>query len=116
MGSPEACHSLGIAYFGGDVDMVGGVDLQKAKNYFERAAKLSPNFEVPEQIYEALEMEEMEKEEEMEEEADKLRKKRNETMGIAQEARETGKFGYMAGAVALGLVAIFGFHFLANRQ
>jgi len=116
LGSPDANHSLGIAYFGGDVAMVEGVDLYKARSYFEQAAKLSPEFEVPEQILEAIEEDEAEKEEEKEEEAEKLRQKRNETMGIAQEARESGKFGYMAGAVVFGLVAIFGFHWLATRN
>lgn len=116
MGSPDACHALGIAYFGGDTAMVEGVDLYKARTYFEKAAKLSPEFEVPEQIAEAIEMEEAEKEEEKEAEAERLREKRNETMGLAREARETGNYGLMAGAVVVGLVAIFGFRWLASQQ
>lgn len=117
LGNPDACHSLGIAYFGGDTEMIGAHDLYKAKQYFEKAAKLSGGeYEVPEQLLEAIEAQEDEEEEEKEETVSKHRNKMNETTGIAQEARESGKYGMMAGAVVVGLVAIFGFHWLASRN
>jgi len=117
MGNPDACHSLGIAYFGGDTEMIGAQDLYKAKQYFEKAAKLSEGeYEVPEQLLEAIDYQEHEEKEEKEEQMEKHKKKTNETTGIAQEARENGTYGMMAGAVVVGLIAIFGFHWLASRN
>eukprot|EP00026_Physarum_polycephalum_P011523 Phypoly_transcript_11755.p1 GENE.Phypoly_transcript_11755~~Phypoly_transcript_11755.p1 ORF type:complete len:365 (+),score=65.03 Phypoly_transcript_11755:75-1169(+) len=117
LGSADACHSLGIAYFGGDTEMIGEADLYKAKTWFEKAAKLSNGeLEVPEHLLMAIEAEEEEEAEKKKEELKKHKKKLNETMGLTKEVRETGKYGYTVGAVALGLVLVFGFHYLASKK
>ncbi len=114
---PGCCYSLAVAYFGGDTEMVGDVDLYRALELFQKAEKFSDGQQkVPEQLIAAIKDSER-REKKKENKAKKERsEKMNETIGIAAEARESGHYNYMAGAVAVGLVAIFGFHWLASRQ
>ena len=116
LGNADAAHSLGIAYFGGDPEMIGERDLYKAKTYFEKAAKLSEGeMEVPESLLMAIEAQEEEEEEKKKDDLKKRKKKLNETMGVTKEARE-GNYGLTVGAVVVGLVMVFGFHYLASKK